>query len=64
MTRIFSSQWTGYNCTMNVIIRDVLLAVYGEINLEMVPLLEELMKNPALIKDMVRPKNYKKKNPP
>lgn len=46
---------------MNVIIRDVLLAIYGEINLEMVPLLEELMKNPALIKDMVRPKNYKKK---
>ncbi|PAV72667.1 hypothetical protein WR25_13480 [Diploscapter pachys] len=47
------SQWTGYNCSMNIIIRDVLLAIYGEINLEMVPLLEELMKNPTLIKDMV-----------
>ncbi|PAV92419.1 hypothetical protein WR25_12762 [Diploscapter pachys] len=47
------SQWTGYNCSMNIIIRDVPLAIYGEINLEMVPLLEELMKNPALIKDMV-----------
>ncbi|PAV60548.1 hypothetical protein WR25_18129 [Diploscapter pachys] len=48
-----SSQWVGDQCDMNVIIRDVLLAIYGEINMEMVPLLDELMSNPALITDMV-----------
>ena len=36
-----------------MIIRDVLLAIYGEINMQMVPLLDELMTNPALITDMV-----------
>ena len=42
--------WIKY---LDVIIRDVLLAIYGEINMQMVPLLDELMTNPALITDMV-----------
>ncbi|EYC06454.1 hypothetical protein Y032_0076g992 [Ancylostoma ceylanicum] len=48
-----SPMWTGEYCDLNVIIRDVLLTIYGEVNLEMIPMLEDLMRNPSQIKDMV-----------
>ncbi|VDK63782.1 unnamed protein product [Cylicostephanus goldi] len=48
-----SAMYTGEFCDLNIIIKDVLLAVYGSVNLEMIPMLEDLLKNPSQIKDMV-----------
>ncbi|PAV60087.1 hypothetical protein WR25_02474 [Diploscapter pachys] len=48
-----SDQWVGEHCEMNKIIQQVLLNIFGKVRLDMVPLLEELLKNPTLIKDMV-----------
>ncbi|PAV83768.1 hypothetical protein WR25_24906 [Diploscapter pachys] len=43
----------GEHCEMNRIIQQVLLNIFGKVRLDMVPLLEDLLKNPTLIKDMV-----------
>ncbi|KAK6765731.1 hypothetical protein RB195_025565 [Necator americanus] len=52
-TCVCSAQWTGTYCDLNVLIKDVLMAVYGDVNLDMIPMLEDLLRNPSQIKDMV-----------
>ncbi|CAB3399119.1 unnamed protein product [Caenorhabditis bovis] len=48
-----TEQWTDRLCDMNVLIRDVLIAIYGYVDENMIPLLNDLIQNPSQIKDMV-----------
>ncbi|PIO67917.1 EGF-like domain protein, partial [Teladorsagia circumcincta] len=48
-----SPQWVGDFCDLNALLRDVLISIYGRLDLEMLPMLEDLLKNPSQIKDMV-----------
>ncbi|KAK5979924.1 EGF plus ASC domain ion channel [Trichostrongylus colubriformis] len=52
-TCVCSPQWTGEFCDLNALLRDVLVSIYGRVDLEMLPMLEDLLKNPSQIKDMV-----------
>ncbi|XGW32751.1 hypothetical protein V3C99_017349 [Haemonchus contortus] len=52
-TCVCSSQWTGDFCDLNALLRDVLMSIYGRVDLEMLPMLEDLLNNPSQIKDMV-----------
>lgn len=46
-------KWTDTLCDLNVLIKDVLMAIYGHVDLTMITLLNDLMQNPSQIKDMV-----------
>uniref|UniRef100_A0A1I7UMB8 EGF-like domain-containing protein n=1 Tax=Caenorhabditis tropicalis TaxID=1561998 RepID=A0A1I7UMB8_9PELO len=48
-----SDKWTDTLCDLNVLIKDVLMAIYGHVDLTMISLLNDLMQNPSQIKDMV-----------
>ncbi|EFO91795.1 hypothetical protein CRE_07782 [Caenorhabditis remanei] len=48
-----SDKWTDTLCDLNVLIKDVLMAIYGHVDLTMIGLLNDLMQNPSQIKDMV-----------
>ncbi|CAD6192348.1 unnamed protein product [Caenorhabditis auriculariae] len=48
-----TEMWIMANCDLSIIIYDVLTAVYGKIDDTMVALLNELMNNPSMIKDLV-----------
>ncbi|CAB63409.2 EGF-like domain-containing protein [Caenorhabditis elegans] len=48
-----SDKWTDTLCDLNVLIKDVLLTIYGHVDLTMITLLNDLMQNPSQIKDMV-----------
>ncbi|CAB63408.4 EGF-like domain-containing protein [Caenorhabditis elegans] len=46
-------KWTDTLCDLNILIKDVLMAIYGYVDLTMISLLNDLMQNPSQIKDMV-----------
>ncbi|CAI5450052.1 unnamed protein product [Caenorhabditis angaria] len=48
-----SEKWTNTYCDLNIIIEQVLIAIYGYMDTDMISLLNDLMSNPSEIKDMV-----------
>ncbi|ULT92610.1 hypothetical protein L3Y34_010007 [Caenorhabditis briggsae] len=48
-----SDKWVDTLCDLNALIKDVLMAIYGRVDLTMISLLNDLMQNPSQIKDMV-----------
>ncbi|CAJ0947735.1 unnamed protein product, partial [Mesorhabditis belari] len=48
-----SPQYTGPQCDINIIIYNVMMDIFGQIDDDMLSLLNDLLSNPAMIKDIV-----------